>query len=128
MSETTNIERHDIKLLSFDVDNTLIDLTTQYGTFTKTWEKFRPDNGIMLTYNTGRMVDDMLDMIERRILPEPDYIIAGVGTRIYDYSIRHFVKEFDVVLDVGWDLDRIEAMVLKTVAGDFFQLPGDTHD
>ena len=27
-----------------------------------------------------------------------------------------------------FDLDRIEAMVLKTVAGDFFQLPGDTHD
>jgi hypothetical protein len=27
-----------------------------------------------------------------------------------------------------FDLDRIEAMILKTVAGDFFQLPGDAHD
>ena len=27
-----------------------------------------------------------------------------------------------------FDLDRIEAMILKTVAGDFFRLPGDAHD
>lgn len=111
MENLTDAMNHDVKLLSFDVDNTLIDLHTLKGAFTKIWRKHKPDNGILLTYNTGRLIDDMLNLIQKRILPPPDYIIAGVGTHIYDYRNHCVVKEFDEILDEGWDLETVEAII-----------------
>ncbi|MDP5104864.1 MAG: hypothetical protein NWQ31_01700 [Polaribacter sp.] len=69
-----------IKLVSFDIDNTLIDFHTFKSNFKKIWEKYQDHNEVILTYNTGRLIDDVLHLIETKVLPEPDYIISGVGT------------------------------------------------
>ena len=42
-----------IKLLSFDIDNTLIDFHTYKSNFTKTWVKYAKDLDIIITYNTN---------------------------------------------------------------------------
>ncbi|RCS27551.1 HAD-IIB family hydrolase [Polaribacter sp. WD7] len=100
-----------IKLLSFDIDNTLIDFHTFNSNFGKVWDKYKSQTGALLTFNTGRLKDDVLSLIEKRILPEPDYIISGVGTHIYDYKNKKLVKEFNDVLDEGWDLESVEKII-----------------
>lgn len=107
-------QQHDIKLLSFDVDNTLLEFQTLKSNFAGIWNSYKPDSEILLTYNTGRLIDDILNVIQKGILPEPHYIIAGVGTIIYDFKNKCVVKEFNDVLDEGWDLDAVEELINNT--------------
>lgn len=67
----------------------------------------------MLAYNTGRLYKDVLGLIKKKILPEPAYIISGVGTHIYDFQHQSVLKEFSEILDEGWDAKLVE----KTVGG-----------
>src|SRR5690606_27823931 len=107
-------QQHDIKLLSFNVDNTLLEFQTLKSNFADIWNSYKPDSEILLTYNTGRLIDDILNVIQKGILPEPHYIIAGVGTIIYDFKNKCVVKEFNDVLDEGWDLDAVEELINNT--------------
>lgn len=107
-------QQHDIKLLSFDVDNTLLEFQTLKSNFADIWNSYKPDSEILLTYNTGRLIEDILNVIQKGILPEPHYIIAGVGTIIYDFKNKCIVKEFNDVLDEGWDLDAVEELINNT--------------
>ncbi len=108
MNGTSNPQDLSIKLLSFDIDNTLIDLKTLGGRFTPIWNKYQCQNGLILTYNSGRLYKDILKLISKKILPEPAYIIGGVGTHIYDFDNHSVIKEFDEILDEGWDLSLVE--------------------
>jgi sucrose-6F-phosphate phosphohydrolase len=111
MDRKSTSQQHDIKLLSFDVDNTLIEFHTLKSNFTTIWNTYKPNSGVLLTYNTGRLIDDILNLIKKGVLPEPHYIIAGVGTLIYDYKKDCIVKEFNDVLDDGWDLEAVEELI-----------------
>ena len=111
--EEKNNQTSEIKLLSFDIDNTLINFHTLKSNFTKVWRSHKPKE-VMLTYNTGRLIDDTLNLIKNGILPEPDFIISGVGTHIYDYGKKTVIKEFNQVLDEGWDLDAVERIIQNT--------------
>lgn len=113
MSKTTSHSQAKIRLLSFDIDNTLIDFHTYKSNFKTAWEKFKPKD-VLLTYNTGRLIDDVLNLIDKGILPAPDYIISGVGTHIYDFKNNSVVKEFNDVLDDGWDLKSVESLIQST--------------
>ncbi|TWO31980.1 HAD-IIB family hydrolase [Seonamhaeicola sediminis] len=110
MSKTNVDISENIRLLSFDIDNTLIDFHTYKSNFKSVWETFKPKD-VLLAYNTGRLIDDVLDLIKRDIIPEPDYIISGVGTHIYNYNDQKVVKEFNNVLDDGWDLITVESII-----------------
>ena len=111
MSKTKDSIQLDIKLLSFDIDNTLIDFNTHKSSFPKIWKTYKPNNNIQLAYNTGRLIDDVLNLINKGTLPKPDYIISGVGTHIYDYNKKEVVKEFNDVLEEGWDLNSVETII-----------------
>ena len=113
MSKIEDNIKPKIELLSFDIDNTLIDFHTHKSNFRKIWKKFKPSKDVLLTYNTGRLIDDVLHLINKGILPEPDYIIAGVGTLIYDYNNKTTVKEFNDILEDGWDLQAVENIIQK---------------
>ena len=111
MTNTKLSKKDTIKLLSFDIDNTLIDFHTLKSNFGNIWTKYGVNTEVKLTYNTGRLIDDVLNLIKKGVLPEPDYIIAGVGTLIYDFNKKCLVKEFNQVLDDGWDLDAVERII-----------------
>ena len=99
-----------ISFLSFDIDNTLIDFDTHKSNFRTIWNKYQPKD-VILSYNSGRLIDDVLSLIDKGILPEPDYIISGVGTHIYNYKEKCVVKEFNNVLDDGWDVNAVEDLI-----------------
>jgi len=56
-------------------------------------------------------VEDILSLCRSRRLPEPDYIIGGVGTELYDYRERNRLPDFAVQFGEGWDLARIEEIM-----------------
>ena len=109
-AETSNPDQS-IRILSTDIDGTLIGHSDALLRFNGTWNQLKKVNRPILCYNTGRLVDDMLDLIERESMLEPDYMICGVGTNIYDFRKRQSIKSFQNVLEEGWDLKVVEAIM-----------------
>ena len=62
--------------------------------FKETWEKIFRESRPILVYNSGRSVKDTLSFSRARRLPEPDFVIGGVGTEFHDLHRPGEVKEF----------------------------------
>ncbi len=100
-----------IRFFSSDLDGTLLGDNEAEQRFKATWETLEGETRPLLCYNTGRMLDDVTDLIERGKLPKPDYIISGVGTCVYDVHEACVLKEFTEMLEEGWDIARVESII-----------------
>ena len=100
-----------IRIFSTDLDGTLLGEEEAIKLFRKTWAGLEENEKPLLCYNTGRMLDDVLSLIDRNVLPAPSYIVSGVGTNVYDYQNKKVLKEFSEMLDEGWDKEKVEALV-----------------
>ncbi len=94
-------EQTKIKLFSTDLDGTFLDEMDKMQLFHTLWSDL--DERPLLCYNSGRLVHDVKQLVSAHILPEPDYIIGGVGTAIYDFKNDRILKEFSEILEEGWD-------------------------
>lgn len=68
---------------STDLDGTVVgdnDATRRFRDF---WQSLPDDRRPVLVFNSGRLVDDQLALLEEVPLPRPDYIIGGVGTMLH---------------------------------------------
>lgn len=108
-----------IQIFSTDLDGTLIGKTDALDCFRRTWSAIPDDQRPLLCYNTGRLLEDTQDLIESGVLIEPDFLICGVGTTIYDYRTSKLMKSFGAVLDEGWDAATVERIM--------FPEPGSTR-
>ncbi len=100
-----------IKLMVFDIDETLIDNTSGNNDFYQRWMNIRFKEIPLLCYNSGRLPDDLQQLIKSYLLPKPDFFIAGVGTCIYDHRKGITIKEFSQVLDEGWNLNKVQEVM-----------------
>lgn len=101
-----------VRFFSTDLDGTLIGKPDALERFAATWKRLqkrarRP----RLCYSTGRMLDEMLDLIGNGQLLEPDYMICGVGTSIYSFRKREVIKEFSDILEDGWNREKAEEIM-----------------
>ncbi len=115
-----------IKFFSSDLDGTLVGKPDSTLLFYKVWKSIPQERRPLLCYNTGRLLEDTLELIETTDLPTPDYLICGVGTMIYDFKAGSKIKAFSEIMSEGWNLKQIEG-ILKAVAGANKQAPQYQH-
>ncbi|MDX1522208.1 MAG: HAD-IIB family hydrolase, partial [Anaerolineae bacterium] len=100
-----------IKLLSFDIDGTLLGNPDTNYPFSKIWQRVQADDKPLLCLNTGRLLDETLGLVRAGQLPKPDYIISGVGTSIYDFGKKQVIKAFSEILEEGWNLETVDGVI-----------------
>jgi sucrose-6-phosphatase len=99
-----------IRLFSADLDGTLLGNPESTGRFFATWKGLAP-NQPLLVFNSGRLVDDMRDLVTRGLLSAPDYYIGGVGTEIFDVGSGRMLEDFHHHLAQKWDRGRVDEIV-----------------
>lgn len=75
-----------LRLFSTDLDGTVVgdnDATRRFRDF---WHSLPEAKRPLLVFNSGRLIDDQLALLEEVPLPQPDYIIGGVGTMLHAKS------------------------------------------
>jgi sucrose-6F-phosphate phosphohydrolase len=100
-----------IRVFSSDLDGTLLGNPESTQRFKHAWEALKADQRPLLVYNSGRSVKDTLAFVTSRRLPEPDFVIGGVGTELYDPKGRDVFADFKGQFGEGWDLGKIEEIV-----------------
>ncbi|NND34977.1 MAG: HAD-IIB family hydrolase, partial [Saprospiraceae bacterium] len=93
-----------------DLDGTLLGNDQFSSKFKQVWENIPEERRPLLCYTSGRLLDDILHLIQSKILPEPDYIVAAVGTSIYDFGQQKIIRQFTELLDEGWNLAQVNTI------------------
>lgn len=100
-----------ISIFSSDLDGTLLGNPEATRRFKTAWEGIPDAKRPILVYNSGRLVSDMLVLLENELLPLPEYLIGGVGTQLFDMRAGMEVPEFDAAFSQGWDLEAIRRIL-----------------
>lgn len=100
--------------MCFDIDDTLISEKSpdKNGLYHR-WNEIQFHDNPYLCFNTGRLVDDTLRLVRNKVLPEPDFMICGVGTEIFDFQKGAVIKKFSEILEEGWDLEKVSEVINK---------------
>lgn len=102
----------DFRLFATDLDGTLLGDAAAAARFKQIWEAQPDGKRPLLCYNTGRLLEDVQEQIASGRLPQPDYIIGGVGTAVYDVAQGQLLKQFAEVLEEGWDREAVEKVLV----------------
>lgn len=94
-----------------DLDGTLLGNPEATRRFKTAWEALPKAARPLLAYASGRLVQDMIDLLATGSLPWPDYLIGGVGTQLYDGRRKRPLNEFNQQFREGWDLAKVETIV-----------------
>jgi sucrose-6-phosphatase len=113
-------------VFSSDLDATLLGNPEATLRFKAAWEALPPEERPILVYNSGRLVDDVLNLLAEDLLPRPDFIVGGVGTQIWDSRTDTCLDEFTSLFKGSWDLATI-AHVLSDFPGITRQPPDFLH-
>lgn len=103
-------------LLASDIDGTLLGDEEAAERFRRTWHALDRRERPLLIYNSSRAADDILSLVDAKLLPVPDYVIGGVGTVIADGRLREQLQAFTNVLGPPFDAHAIAA-VMQSVEG-----------
>ncbi|MFP4179071.1 MAG: HAD-IIB family hydrolase [Spirochaetaceae bacterium] len=105
------------KLFSSDLDGTLVGKPDATLAFSRTWDALRARKSAeevpLLVYNSGRLLPHTLELLQQSYLIDPDYLICGVGTLIYDFNKKQIVKVFSDTLNTGWDRQIVREVMLS---------------
>jgi sucrose-6F-phosphate phosphohydrolase len=89
-----------VKLLISDADGTLLGDEAALDEFSR-WRR-GPGRKVRLAYSSGRFVASVQASIQQHGLPEPDAIIGGVGTQIFETTLGQLCADWPPS-DGRWD-------------------------
>lgn len=92
-------------LLISDLDGTLIGDEEALNIFAK-WIQAHKDF-LSVVYATGRTLDSVSQEIQTTALPEPNAIIASVGTDIYNYPSGELMEDWHRKINKNWDAEMV---------------------
>ncbi|MBP1850496.1 HAD-IIB family hydrolase [Rhizobium halophytocola] len=99
------------RLFSSDIDGTLAGDRHASQRFAEFWDSLDPVQRPLLVYNSGRLVDDILDFTAGEGLPPADFVIGGVGTMLISDRQPHLADAYTQTLTDGYDVERINALL-----------------
>jgi len=94
-----------------DLDGTLIGNPEATRRFKHAWERLPARSRPLLVYTSGRLVQDVIDLLATQVLPWPDFIIGGVGTQIYDGRQKRPLTVYSQQFQEDWPIEKIESIV-----------------
>lgn len=100
-----------VKLFSSDLDNTVFGDPGAMVRFRAFWQDLPAAERPILCYNSGRLLDDQIELLADGPLPQAQFLIGGVGTEIYDVEAESRLDEYEERFFDGWDLSAIQAIV-----------------
>ena len=103
-----------MRLFSTDIDGTVYDGPESARKFFDYWSHLRDsDDPPLLVFNTGRSLADTRDLIRSSGLPEPDYLICGVGTEMFDMRRGMELPQWFKELATDWDFDLVSTHMAR---------------
>ncbi|MGC4391261.1 HAD family hydrolase [Agrobacterium sp. M50-1] len=105
-----------LRLFSTDLDGTVVgdnDATRRFRDF---WHALPEARRPLLVFNSGRLIDDQLALLDEVPLPQPDYIIGGVGTMLHAKKRSELESAYTQSLGTGFDPQKI-AHVMAGIPG-----------
>lgn len=104
-----------LNLIVSDLDDTLLGDDAALRRFAAWYDEMRPS--FRLAYSSGRFFHSIRQSIAETDLPEPDAIIGGVGTEIYDGPAETPLAGWPHLVDQHWD-----AVAIRAVCAQFAEL------
>lgn len=103
-------------LFSTDIDGTIFDGPVTAEIFASFWKSLEAlPEPPKLAYNSGRSLEDVQGLLGETTLPQPDFIIGGVGTEIYDHRNSRLLTEWHDVLSGAWSFEKIDSILRSEV-------------